>query len=384
MCSASSADARTLAAKMRRQLHQYRTEYTQLEASMRWRLERELEAKRAVHADLVARMSRSITTLERTADTGATSSVATVDVAAATPTGAEAPNPQAPGSQSAHQTAMLSHPRPTAMATTSAAFHSVDWMRQSPICCLLSDDLLERISNELQSGVVWQTCAFLRHRRLNSIEALVLSSCKLQTLVVPTGGSRDALVLRLWHQLNAGRVIMRQLRNIVDEAAAAADQATTLMDMQSLNGCAYGYAKERDEPPWKSRFDAIDEITTADGPALSLLDLSSDVQPYFAGDLLALLRDKRPRASKCMNGGIKQEFFHHLRDCIFEFLRQQVEPHLARLLIEGAEDIIDPPSRLPSQSLRADIAEAGRVMQRVKLKIQWLYSEIWSAKSTFS
>ena len=29
-----------------------------------------------------------------------------------------------------------------------------DWTPQSPVCCLLPDDLLERIANELQSGVI--------------------------------------------------------------------------------------------------------------------------------------------------------------------------------------------------------------------------------------
>ena len=47
MSSASSTDARMLAAEMKRQLQQYRAEHIQLEASMRWRLERELEAKAA-------------------------------------------------------------------------------------------------------------------------------------------------------------------------------------------------------------------------------------------------------------------------------------------------------------------------------------------------
>ena len=89
--------------------------------------------------------------------------------------------------------------------------------------------------------------AYLRHRRLNSIEALVLSSCKLQILEIPIGGSRDALVLRLWHQLNMGRAITRQLRSAVGEVAAAADQDCT-------DRLRYG------SDLWKPRFATIDLI----------------------------------------------------------------------------------------------------------------------------
>ena len=328
---------------MKRQLQHYRAEHLQLEASMRWRLERELEASRVEHADLVARMTSSIATLEHTIVTGITSSsIATLELAAAgaTPTGAEVPSDQAPSSQPAHQAAVLSHSRPTAMPATADAILPVDWTPQSPICCLLPDDLLERIAMELQSGVVWQTCAFLRHRRLNSIEALVLSSCKLQILEVPTGGSRDALVLRLWHQLNAGRAIMRQLRNAVGEVVAAADARARCRG-----------ASTRFSDPWRSLFSAIDLISTFDNVrGLGLSQLSPDVQLYFADALPALLRDERlPRASSCVNGDrvkhktyVKQEFFERLRQRIYCFLANLAEPHRARLLMQAAEDVIDP------------------------------------------
>ena len=332
MPSAPSTDARTLVAEMKRQLQHYRAEHLQLEASMRWRLERELEASRVEHADLVARMTSSIATLEHAIVTGmASSSLATLELAAATPTGAAVPSDQAPSSQPAHQAAVLSHSRPTAMPATADAILPVDWTPQSPICCLLPDDLLERIAMELQSGVVWQTCAFLRHRRLNSIEALVLSSCKLQILEVPTGGSRDALVLRLWHQLNAGRAIMRQLRSAVGEVAAAEAPSEV---------CAY----LRYSHPWKSPFNAIDLISTGDNVhGLGLGQMSPDVQLYFADALPALLRDERLPASSCVNGdGIKQKFFESLRDHIYRFLENQAEPHRVGLLIQAAEDVIDP------------------------------------------
>jgi hypothetical protein len=330
MPSASSTDARTLVAEMKRQLQHYRAEHLQLEASMRWRLERELEASRVEHADLVARMTSSIATLEHATVTGmASSSLATLELAAATPTGAAVPSDQAPSSLPAHQAAVLSHSRPTAMPATADAILPVDWTPQSPICCLLPDDLLEHIAMELQSGVVWQTCAFLRHRRLNSIEALVLSSCKLQIPEVPTGGSRDALVLRLWHQLNAGRAIMRQLRSAVGEVAAAEAPSEV---------CAY--LRYSDRHPWKSRFNAIDLISTGDDVhGLGLGQMSPDVQLYFADALPALLRD-----ASCVNGdhGIKQKFFESLRDHIYRFLENQAEPHRVGLLIQAAEDVIDP------------------------------------------
>ena len=343
MPSAPSTDARTLVAEMKRQLQHYRAEHLQLEASMRWRLERELEASRVEHADLVARMTSSIATLEHTIVTGITSSsIATLELAAAgaTPTGAEVPSDQAPSSQPAHQAAVLSHSRPTAMPATAGAILPVDWTPQLPIFCLLPDDLLERIAMELQSGVVWQTCAFLRHRRLNSIEALVLSCCKLQTLEVPIGGSRDALVLRLWHQLNAGRAIMRQLRNAVGEVVAAADARARCRG-----------ASTRFSDPWRSLFSAIDLISTFDNVrGLGLSQLSPDVQLYFADALPALLRDERlPRASSCVNGDrvkhktyVKQEFFERLRQRIYCFLANLAEPHRARLLMQAAEDVIDP------------------------------------------
>ena len=321
-------------AEMKRQLQHYRAEHLQLEASMRWRLERELEASRVEHADLVARMTSSIATLEHAIVTGmASSSLATLELAAATPTGAAVPSDQAPSSQPAHQAAVLSHSRPTAMPATADAILPVDWTPQSPICCLLPDDLLEHIAMELQSGVVWQTCAFLRHRRLNSIEALVLSSCKLQIPEVPTGGSRDALVLRLWHQLNAGRAIMRQLRSAVGEVAAA-------------EAPSEGYASRstRYSDPWRSPFNAIDLISTGDNVrGLGLGQLSPDVQLYLADALPALLRDERLPASSCVNGdGIKQEFLESLRDHIYRFLENQAEPHRVGLLIQAAEDVIDP------------------------------------------
>ena len=332
MSSAPSTDARTLVAEMKRQLHQCRAEHLQLEAGMRWRLERDLEASRAEHAALVARMTSSIAKLERATVTGTASSIAGLEPAPATPTGAEVPIDQAPSSSqpAAHQAAVLSLPRPTPMPATADAILPVDWTPQSPICCLLPDELLERIAEELQSGVVWQTCAFLWHRRLNSIEALVLSSCKLQILEVPIGGSRDALVLRLWHQLNVGRSIMRQLRSAVSEVAAAADHEDGIV---------------RFSDPWKSRFATIDLIRAEYG--LGLNELAPDVRRYFAGDLPALLRDERggpPAVSSwCVDGGIKQAFFEHLRDSIYSFfLASQAEPHRARLLIQAAEDIIDP------------------------------------------
>ena len=331
MPSASSTDARTLMAEMKRQLQHYRAEHLQLEASMRWRLERELEASRVEHADLVARMTSSIATLEHATVPGmASSSLATLELAAATPTGAAVPSDQAPSSQPAHQAAVLSHSRPTAMPATADAILPVDWTPQLPIFCLLPDDLLERIAMELQSGVVWQTCAFLRHRRLNSIEALVLSSCKLQILEVPTGGSRDALVLRLGHQLNAGRAIMRQLRSAVGEVAAAEAPSEV---------CAL----TRYSDPWKAPFNAIDLISTGDDVhGLGLGQLSPDIQLYFADALPALLRDERLPASSCVNGdGIKQEFLESLRDHIYRFLVNQAKPHRVGLLIQAAEEVID-------------------------------------------
>ena len=359
MSSASSADARTLAAQMKRQLQQYRAEHIQLEASMRWRLERELEASRAEHADLVARMTSSIATLEHAAATGITSSIATLELAAATPTGAEVPSDQAPSSQPAHQAAVLSHPRPTAAPATADAILPVDWTPQSPICCLLPDDLLELIAKELQSGVVWQTCAFLWHRRLNSIEALVLSSCNLQILEIPIGGSRDALVLRLWHQLNMGRAIMRQLRSAVDEVAAAADQDYT----DNLRYCS---------DLWKPRFATIDLIRTGDDVhGLGLSQMAPDVMQYFADELPALLRDKRgsPALSWCVDGGIKRVLFEDLRDIIYSFLASQAEPHRARLLIQAAEDVIDPrieqaalANRHPARRGRQDV-DATQMMR---------------------
>ena len=366
MPSATSTDARTLAAEMKRQLQQFRAEHLQLEANMRWRLERELEASRAEHADLVARMTSSIATLEEhAAETGITSSMATLELATATPTGAEVPNSQASSSQPAHQVAVLSHPRPTAMPATADAILPGDWTPQSPICCLLPDDLLERIANELQSGVIWQTCAFLRHRRLNSIEVIVLSSCKLQILEVPAGGSRDALVLRLWHQLNAGRAIMRQLRTAVGEVAAAADQPG-------------GYPCEMYADPWKSRFDAIGVIWKGNGVhSLGLGELSPDVEQYFADDLPALLRDQRPWTSKCVNGGIKQEFFHHLRNGIHDFLAGQAEPHRARLLVQAAEDMIDPriEAALASRDAERDAASMMRLLKEFVRNNGYLLSE---------
>ena len=72
--------------------------------------------------------------------------------------------------------------------------------------------------------------------------------------------------------------------------------------------------------------------------------LARDVRQYFAEDLPVLLRDERglPASSWCVDGGIKQEFFEDLRDNIYWFLASLAEPHRARLLIQAAEDIIDP------------------------------------------
>ena len=96
---------------------------------------------------------------------------------------------------------------------------------------------------------------------------------------------------------------MRQLRSAIDEAAAAADQD----DADSLS---------RYSDPWKSRFDTI----TAMDPTLTqgLGDLSPNVKQHFAEELPTLLRDQRPWASNCqIDGGIKQVFFHHLRDVFY-------------------------------------------------------------------
>ena len=426
MSSGPSTNALTLAEEMKHQLQQYRAEHLQLEAK---------------HADLVARMTSSITTLEHAAVpvAGVTSSIATLELAAATPTGAKVPNDQAPSSQPAH------HPCPSGsgasglgvgglghglfggggsglgvsgslghglfggsgfgggddgfgfgggdgfsgsgdfgfgiggvsggslggadggagtMPTTADAIllAALDGTQQSPICCLMPDDMLERIANELQSGVVWQTCAFLRHRRLNSIEALVLSSCKLQILEVPIGGSRDALVLRLWHQLNMGRAIMRQLRSAVDEVAAAADQDYT----DNLRYCS---------DLWKPRFATIDLIRTGDDVhGLGLSQMAPGVRQYFADDLLALLRDKRgsPALSWCVDGGIKRVLFEDLRGNIYSFLASQAEPHRARLLIQAAEDIIDPRIEQAALANRHPASLARRLAEDVAAQMMRL------------
>ena len=319
IAQSASTDARTLAADMKRQLQHYRAEHLQLEASSL----RELNANRVKHAGLVARM---------------TSCIATLELAAATPMGgSETPVSQVASSQPAQAAPVLC---PMAVPTSDAVLPATDvviWTPQSPICCLLPDELLERVADKLQSGVLWQTCAYLRHRRLRSIEALVLSSCKLQTLEVPAGGSRDALVLRLWHQLNTGRLIMKQLRSAVDAAAAAADQAVE--------------GRVRYTDPWKSLFGKIEIIHSSkfssagsghDAHRLGLGELPPAVMRYFADDLPALLRDERLQASKCLDGGIKQVFIRHLRDEIYWFLSRQAEPHRTRLLLQATEDIIDP------------------------------------------
>ena len=351
MPSASSTDTRTLVAEIERQLHQYRAEHVQLEASMRWRLERELEASRAGHEALVARMTSSIAKLERAAVTGKASCITGLEPADLS-RGVEVPLAAPASSQPAQRAAVLSLPRPTALPATADANLPVDWMPQSPICCLLPDDMLERIAKELQSGVVWQTCAFLRHRRLNSIEALVLSSCKLQTLEIPIGGSRDALVLRLWHQLNAGRAILKQLRSAVAEVAIAADQDCKQDSWTSIHGCMA----------------AIDLIRTGDDVhGRGLNQLAPEVKQCFADDLPALLRDERggPRASSCENGGVKQVFFEHLRKRICDFLESQARPHRARLLIQAAEDLIDPRIEAALADRRA---ERGAEMMMIVLK----------------
>ena len=358
MPSASSTDTRTLVAEIERQLHQYRAEHVQLEASMRWRLERELEASRAGHEALVARMTSSIAKLERAAVTGKASCIAGLEPADLS-RGVEVPLAAPASSQPAQRAAVPSLPRPTALPATADANLPVAWTPQSPICCLLPDDMLERIAKELQSGVVWQTCAFLRHRRLNSIEALVLSSCKLQTLEIPIGGSRDALVLRLWHQLNAGRAILKQLRSAVAEVAIAADQDChphwPAQDCCNLD-------------PWKSWLAAIDLIYTGDDVhGRGLNQLAPEVKQCFADDLPALLRDERggPRASSCENGGVKQVFFEHLRKRIYDFLESQARPHRARLLIQAAEDLIDPRIEAALADRRA---ERGAEMMMTVLK----------------
>ena len=351
MPSASSTDTRTLVAEIERQLHQYRAEHVQLEASMRWRLERELEASRAGHEALVARMTSSIAKLERAAVTGKASCITGLEPADLS-RGVEVPLAAPASSQPAQRAAVPSLPRPTALPATADANLPVDWMPQSPICCLLPDDMLERIAKELQSGVVWQTCAFLRHRRLNSIEALVLSSCKLQTLEIPIGGSRDALVLRLWHQLNAGRAILKQLRSAVAEVAIAADQDCKQDSWTSIHGCMA----------------AIDLIRTGDDVhGRGLNQLAPEVKQCFADDLPALLRDERggPRASSCENGGVKQVFFEHLRKRIYDFLESQARPHRARLLIQAAEDLIDPRIEAALADRRA---ERGAEMMMIVLK----------------
>ena len=197
--------------------------------------------------------------------------------------------------------------------------------------------------------------AYLRHRRLNSIEALVLSSCKLQILKIPIGGSRDALVLRLWHQLNAGRAILKQLRSAVAEVAVAADQ-----------DCTDRYPSDPSHSdPWKSWLATIDLIRT--GGVVhnrGLNQLATDLKQCFADDLPALLRDERggPRASSCANGGIKQEFFRCLRERIYDFLSGQARPHRARLLIQAAEDLIDPRIEAALTDRRAE-GNAGLMMR---------------------
>ena len=139
-------------------------------------------------------------------------------------------------------------------------------------------------------------------------------------------------MLRLWHQLNAGRAIVKQLRSAVAEVAVAADQDGTNRYLCS-------------DPRWKSWLDTIGLISNGDDVhGLGLNQLAPDVKHCFADDLPALLRDERggPRASSCANGGIKQVFFRCLRDRIYGFLSGQARPHRARLLIQAAEDLIDP------------------------------------------
>ena len=80
-----------------------------------------------------------------------------------------------------------------------------------------------------------------------------------------------------------------------------------------------------------------------DAHGLGLGDLSPNVQQHFAEDLPALLRDQRPWASNCpIDGDMKQVFFYHLRDGVYNFLASQAKPNRTRLLLQAAEDVIDP------------------------------------------
>ena len=90
--------------------------------------------------------------------------------------------------------------------------------------------------------------------------------------------------------------------------------------------------------------------------------MAPDVRQYFADDLPALLRDihKRgsPASSWCVDGGMKQLFFESLRGNIHSFLESQAEPHRAWLLIQAAEDVIDP--RIEQAALANRHADPGR------------------------
>ena len=111
--------------------------------------------------------------------------------------------------------------------------------------------------------------------------------------------------------------------------------------------------------PWKSRFDTI----TAMDPTLTqgLGDLSPNVKQHFAEELPTLLRDQRPWASNCqIDGGIKQVFFHHPRDVFYNLLVRQDEPIRTRLLLQAAEDVIDPRIEAALASHTGKLAEFKR------------------------
>ena len=62
-----------------------------------------------------------------------------------------------------------------------------------------------------------------------------------------------------------------------------------------------------------------------------------------------------------MDGGIKQVLFESLRGKIYPFLENQAEPHCARLLIQAAEDVIDP--RIEQAALANRHADPGRRLE---------------------
>ena len=123
--------------------------------------------------------------------------------------------------------------------------------------------------------------------------------------------------------------------------------------------------------PWKSRLATIDLIRTGDDVhGRGLNQLAPDVKQCFADDLPALLRDERGglRASSCVNGGVKQVFFWRLRNLIYDFIDGQARPHRARLLIQAAEDLIDPRIEAALADCRAE-GDAEVMMCVLKLLV---------------